>query len=83
MARPLTNLLTKDTPFVIDQSCVKAFEKLQSSLVSTPIMLTPNFSLPFEIMCDSSDFAIVAVLGQRVNRMPHIIYYASRTLTDT
>ena len=41
-----------------------------------------DFSLPFEIMCDASDFAIGAVLGQEVNRMPHVIYYASRTLTE-
>ena len=39
--------------------------------------------MPFEIMCDASGFAIVAILGQRVNKMPHVIYYASRTLTDT
>jgi len=42
----------------------------------------PDFSLPFEIMCDASDFDIRVVLGQRVNRMPHVIYYASRTSTD-
>ena len=41
VARPLTNLLTKDSPFVIDESCVKAFEKLRSSLVSAPIMQPP------------------------------------------
>jgi len=34
-------------------------------------------------MCDASDFAIGVVLGQRVNKMPHVIYYAIRTLTDT
>jgi len=39
--------------------------------------------MPFEIMCNASDFAIRAVLGQRANKMPHVIYYASRTLTDT
>ena len=82
VAHPLTNLLTKDAPFVIDESCVKAFEKLRSSLVSAPIVQPLDFSLPFEIMCDASDFAIGAILGQRVNRMPHVIYYASRTLID-
>jgi len=82
VAPPLTNLLTKDTPFVIDESCVKAFEKLWSSLVSAAIVQPPDFSLSFETMCDASDFAIGPVLGQRVNRMPYVIYYASRTLTD-
>jgi len=82
VARPLTNLLTKDAPFVIDESCVKAFEKLRSSLVSAPIVQPLDFSLPFEIMYDVSDFAIRAVLGQKVNRMSYVIYYASMTLTD-
>ena len=77
MVRSLTNFLTKDAPLVIDESCVKAFKKLQSLLVSAP-----NFSLPFEIMCDASDFAIGVVLAQRLNRMPRVIYYASRVLTN-
>ena len=33
-------------------------------------------------MCDASDYVIGAVLGQRINKQPHVIYYASRTLTD-
>jgi len=82
VARTLTNLLTKDAPFVIDESCVKAFKRLRSSLVSARIVQPPDFSMSFEIMCDVSDFAIGLILGQRVNRMPHVIYYASRTLFD-
>ncbi|CAL8993305.1 unnamed protein product [Prunus brigantina] len=33
-------------------------------------------------MCDASNYALGAVLGQRVNKLPHVIYYASRTLND-
>jgi hypothetical protein len=33
-------------------------------------------------MCDASDYAVGAALGQRVNKLPHVIYYASRTLND-
>jgi len=33
-------------------------------------------------MCDVSDYAIGAVLGQRIDKQPHVIYYASRTLND-
>jgi len=51
-------------------------------MVSAPIMQPPNFSQPFEIMCDASDFAVGAVLYQRVNKISHVIYYASRTLSD-
>ncbi|TQD85450.1 hypothetical protein C1H46_028973 [Malus baccata] len=45
-------------------------------------MTTPDWSLPFELMCDASDYAIGAVLGQRKDKLPHVIYYASRTLND-
>ena len=33
-------------------------------------------------MCDASDYAVGAVLGQRVDRIPHVIYYVSMTLND-
>ena len=46
------------------------------------MMRSPDWSLPFEIMCDASDYAVGAVLGQRVDRVPHAIYYASKTLSD-
>ncbi|KAH9744776.1 hypothetical protein KPL70_003833 [Citrus sinensis] len=82
VSRPLCNLLAKDVPFVFDDSCLVAFEKLKHLLTSSPIIQTPNWSLPFELMCDASDYAVGAVLGQRVDRIPHVIYYASMTLND-
>jgi hypothetical protein len=57
-----------------------SFNTLKKLLTSTPIMMAPDWSLPFELMCDASDFALGAVLGQRINKVPHAIYYASRTL---
>ena len=57
-----------------------AFEKLKQLLTSSPIIQPPNRSLPFELMCDASDYVVGAVLGQRVDRIPHVIYYASMTL---
>jgi hypothetical protein len=82
ISRPLCSLLAKDIPFNFDEACHKAFQKLQSLLSSAPIMKPPDWSLPFEIMCDASDFAVGAVLGQRVGKLPHAIYYASKTLMD-
>ncbi|XP_024046598.1 uncharacterized protein LOC112100952 [Citrus clementina] len=82
VSRPLCNLLAKDVPFIFNDSCLMAFEKLKQLLTSSPIIQAPNWSLPFELMCDASDYAVGAVLGQRVDRIPHVIYYASMTLND-
>ncbi|XP_052299858.1 uncharacterized protein LOC127903575 [Citrus sinensis] len=65
-----------DVPFIFNDSCLMAFEKLKRLLTSSPIIQAPNWSLPFELMCDASDYAVGAVLGQRVDRIPHVIYYA-------
>ena len=80
IARPLCNLLSKDVPFAWSQACKDAFDKLKTMLVSPHIMRSPNWELPFEIMCDASDYAIGAVLGQRVDKKAFVIYYANKTL---
>ena len=58
IARPLTNLLAKDVPFIFNDKCSSAWEKLKLELISTPIISPPGWSNPFEIMCDASDFAL-------------------------
>jgi hypothetical protein len=63
IGRPLTNLLAKDAPFNFDDECLDAFYYLKKALISTPIIQPPDWSLPFEIMCDASDYAVGAVLG--------------------
>ena len=68
--------------FNFDQDYKEAFAQLKDLLTTTPIIQPPDWSLPFELMCDASDYAIGAVLGQRVDKVPHAIYYASRTLND-
>ena len=83
IARPLCNFLAKDVPFAWSQACEDAFDKLKTMLVSSPIMRSRNWELPFEIMCDSSDYAIGAVLGQREDKKAFVIYYASKTLDST
>ncbi|XP_074318483.1 uncharacterized protein LOC141655296 [Silene latifolia] len=81
--KPLTSLLLKDAPFVFNESCLEAFHRLKRALVTAPIIRAPDWSLPFEIMCDASDFAVGAVLGQMVDRKHHVIYYTSKTLDQT
>ena len=80
ISKPLTNLLQKDVPFVFDDDCKEAFETLKKALTTAPIVEPPDWNLPFEIMCDASDFAVGAVLGQRVNKKLNVIHYASKTL---
>ena len=45
-------------------------------------MRAPNWQLPFEVMCDASDLAVGAVLGQRAKGKPYVVYYASKTLNE-
>jgi hypothetical protein len=81
ITKPLTHLLQKDVAFDFDAKCLAAFRTLKSALVSAPIIQPPDWSQPFEIMCDASDYAIGAVLGQRKEGRVHAIYYASKTLS--
>nr|GEU78879.1 reverse transcriptase domain-containing protein [Tanacetum cinerariifolium] len=63
-ARPMTRLLEKDTPFIFSKECIEAFQSLKKKLTEAPTLVDPDWDLPFELMCDASDFAIGAVLGQ-------------------
>ena len=83
VSKPLTSLLCKEKDFIIEEEGKNAFMQLKRSLVEAPILQSPNWDLPFEIMCDASDFAMGAVLGQRIDKKPTTICYASKMLTDT
>ena len=80
IAKSLSNMLVQGTPFEFDEQCMHAFSILKEKLISAPIIIAPNWDLPFEQMCDSSDFAIRAVLGKKREKIFQVIYYASRTL---
>ncbi|GKA55072.1 reverse transcriptase domain-containing protein [Tanacetum coccineum] len=82
IARPMTHLLEKETPFVFSKDCIDAFETLKKKLTEALILVVPDWNLPFELMCDASDFAIGAVLGQRKMKHFQPIHYASKTMTE-
>ncbi|GKD70116.1 reverse transcriptase domain-containing protein [Tanacetum coccineum] len=82
IARPMTYILEKETPFVFSKECMESFEILKTKLTEAPILVAPDWDLPFEIMCDASDFAMGAVLGQRKDKYFWPIHYASKTLSD-
>ncbi|PIN00194.1 DNA-directed DNA polymerase [Handroanthus impetiginosus] len=82
ISKSLCNLLEKDVPFKFDDACLDAFNDLKGRLISAPILTVPDWSFPFELMCDASDLAIGTVLGQRKDKIFRSIYYASKTLND-
>ncbi|GJW75759.1 reverse transcriptase domain-containing protein [Tanacetum coccineum] len=82
IARPMTHLLVKDTSFFFSKECIEAFQTLKKKLTEAPILVAPDWDLPFELMCDASDFAIGAVLGPRKTKHFQPIHYASKTMTD-
>ncbi|GKA41952.1 DNA-directed DNA polymerase [Tanacetum coccineum] len=82
ISRPMTHLLEKNTPFIFSENCILAFQALKKKLTEAPILIAPNWDQPFEIMCDASDYAIGAVLGQRIEKHFRPIHYASKTMTE-
>ncbi|GKA36979.1 reverse transcriptase domain-containing protein [Tanacetum coccineum] len=82
IARPMAQLLVKDAPFNFSEECIQAFDTLKCELTQAPIMIKPDWSLPFEIMCDANDYAVRAVLGQRIDKHFKPIHYASKTMNE-
>ena len=82
VSKPLTTVLCKDKNFIIDEEGKRAFTMLKQSLIEEPILQCPNWDLPFEIMCNTSDYAVGAVYGQWLDKKPTVICYASKTLIE-
>nr|GEV06055.1 reverse transcriptase domain-containing protein [Tanacetum cinerariifolium] len=57
ISKPITQLLTKDAKFDLSKDCKKPFNKLKDRLTIVPIIISPDWSMPFELMCDASDCA--------------------------
>nr|GEV34324.1 reverse transcriptase domain-containing protein [Tanacetum cinerariifolium] len=72
IARPMTHLLEKETPFVFSNDYIDAFKTLKKKLTEAPIIVVPDWNIPFELMCDASDFAIGVVLGQQNLAAEHL-----------
>nr|GEU78539.1 reverse transcriptase domain-containing protein [Tanacetum cinerariifolium] len=67
IARPMTHLLKKETPFMFSKDCIDA-ETLKKKLTEALILVVPDWNLPFELMCDASDF----VIGADINENFHL-----------
>jgi hypothetical protein len=68
-------------PCLSSRKSTESFHTLKKALVSTPVIQPPDWHLPFEIMCDASDYVVGAVLGQSKDKKHYAISYASKTLT--
>ncbi|XP_070005671.1 uncharacterized protein [Nicotiana sylvestris] len=82
VVNPLCKLLGKDAKFHFNDDLMRTFELLKFKLTTTPIITTPNWSVPFELMCDVSDVVVGDVLGQCINKIFHPVYYASKTMNS-
>ena len=82
IAKPLYKLLEKDATFEWNSECQQRFEEFKAYLTTTQIVRAPDWQLPFEVMCDASDLAVGAVLGQRAEGKPYVVYYARKTLNE-
>nr|GEX20424.1 reverse transcriptase domain-containing protein [Tanacetum cinerariifolium] len=76
IARPMTRLLEKDTPFFFSNECVEAFQTLKKKLTEAAILVAPDWDLPFELMCNASDFAIeLKYLSSKQNAKPRLLHW--------
>ncbi|XP_042012143.1 uncharacterized protein LOC121760564 [Salvia splendens] len=82
IAQPLTRHLQNDVEFEFSDACKDAFQFLKDRLISSLIIRAPDWSHPFEVMCDASDYVVGAVLGQKIELKSYIIFYASKTLNQ-
>ncbi|KAH9716153.1 hypothetical protein KPL71_021359 [Citrus sinensis] len=83
VAKSLCSLLEHDKSFHFDKECHQAFGELKKALITALVIISPDWTLPFELMCDASDHSVGAILGQKKDKVFHSIYYASKTLTQT
>jgi hypothetical protein len=63
------------------EECLLSFHTLKKALVSAPVIQPPDWHLPFQIMCDASDYVVRAVIDQSKDKKHYAISYISKTLT--
>nr|GFB74426.1 reverse transcriptase domain-containing protein [Tanacetum cinerariifolium] len=78
----MTHLLEKNSPFIFSNECIQAFRTLKDKLTEARILIALNWDQPFELMCDASDYAVGAILGQRIEKHFRPIHYASKTMNQ-
>ena len=82
VAEPLTRLLRKNNLHGWNDDCQLAFEELKRRLVTAPILSYPDFTQPFILHTDASNFGLGTILSQKKTDGEHVVAYASRTLSQ-
>ena len=65
IAKPHSNLLCADQPYDFDEKCNQMFQTIKDALTSTSILITPDWSEPFQLMCDVSDVVGMSYIGSK------------------
>lgn len=68
---------------MFNDASLKEFECFKENLILAPIIVSPNWSIPFKVICTADRMALAAGLVQRHKRIIHPIYYASKKLNAT
>ncbi|GJX20211.1 reverse transcriptase domain-containing protein [Tanacetum coccineum] len=71
----LTSVKEKETPFVFSKECIEAFNILKKKLTEALILVAPDWDLPFEIMCDASDYAALKYLLAKQDAKPRLLWW--------
>ncbi|GKD94254.1 reverse transcriptase domain-containing protein [Tanacetum coccineum] len=80
--RAKVDIIAKLLPPTTVKGCLASSKFLKKRLTEAPILVSPDWDLSFELMCDASNYAVGAVLGQRKDNYFRLIHYASKTLSN-
>ena len=83
IAAPLNKLLEKNRPFMWTTECMEAYNKHKELLLREPVVVYPDFSVPFRLYTDTSNIGLGAILAQKQEGKERIICCASRILNKS
>ena len=75
IAAPLQDVLKNDSEFIMTEQRLHAFDALRKALISSPILIHPDFHQEFLLYTDASNFAIGFILGQIRDKKECVIAY--------
>ena len=81
---PITSLLKKELKFQWSDECKKSFNLLKQMLSSSPMMVAPDYQMPFMLAVDASDVGAGAVLFQEdKSGLDHPVSFFSKRFDKT